>query len=117
MTRLCGLNPTIDYSPVKWALRYSEGCPRVINTFEAETSVTAYESLSDDDRAILLLLNGRFETGYLADTRKITIDFRGKRFEFFFRSGYNHTLKSFIGHLLDYGYCPDMDYQFKGYRQ
>lgn len=111
MTRICGLNPGIDYHPVRWALREfrQDTTPRVRETVEAETTVTAYEGLSDDDRAALLILNGRAHYRFIDQTWTIQIDLKGQRISFAFQEGHGYTLKSFIGYLLDHGHCPALD--------
>jgi len=114
MTRLCGLNPMIDYTPVKWALRQTTprgDPPRVRATTEAETTVTAYESLSEDDRAILLLLKGEAHYRFTDDSWTFRIDYKGQRYQFAWESGREWTLKAFIGYLFDHGHCPQFAHQ------
>lgn len=105
MTRLCGLNPMIDYTPVKWAVRENT----VRSTNVAETTVTAYEALMDEDRAILLLLNGNAHYWLGAVAWTIEIDFHGSRYRLVWQDGCGWTLREFIGYLLDHGHPPDLN--------
>lgn len=110
MTRLCGLNPNIDYTPIQWALRTvfrdPDVPPQVLGTVEAETTVTAYEALSDAERAILLLLNAECHYRFPDQVWTIRIDLHGNRFQFAYQADRGYTLKEFIGYILDHGYCP-----------
>jgi len=111
MTRLCGLNPMIDYTPVKWALRQTVpggDPPRARATMEAETTVTAYESLADDERAALLLLNAECRFRFSDGSWTIRIDLKGSRYQFAFQAARGYTMKEFIGYLLDHGHCPSL---------
>lgn len=102
MTRLCGLNPTIDYTPVKWALSNK--------SVEAETTLTAYEGLAEDERAILVLLNGACVYHFRTGIWSISIDHMGEEICFIYHAGMGYTLKEFIGYFLDHGNFPWLEH-------
>lgn len=108
MTRLCGVNPGIDYSPIRWALRdfHQNVTPRVRGTVEAETTATAYEALTEEDRAALLILNAECRFEFSRGLWTITFDYKGDRVQVQYRAGGGYTIHEFFGYYLDHGHSP-----------
>lgn len=106
MTRLCGLNPEMDYGPVSWALRMSMGHPRVRGDVSAETTVTAWEALPADARAALLLLNAECHYSMASSTWNIDYDLHGERHRVVWSPYADMTIMETLAHILDYGYTP-----------
>ena len=105
--RLCGLNPTMDYTPVWWAMmRDDSGRFIVVPSNLSETTVTAFEGLSDDDRAVLCILHADVEYSFYKHEWKIVFDHSKGEVRLSFQPDAGMSMKEFLGHFLDSFIAP-----------
>lgn len=112
--RLCGCNPNIDYTPVAWAMRTwpSDGPPRVRETAEAETTVTAFEGLGSDLQAQLLFLKALCWYRFTAQMWTVQFDWKGTRHQICWEPNPDYTLQQMLAYYLDHGYAPELHMEY-----
>lgn len=117
MARLCKLNPEINYKPVQRAVDEMNNEPKkgssiwwdrvTRSSIEFyETTVTAYEMLTDDVKSLLVLMEITVEWHMMAHCWRLMFKHNGHDYDVFFPGGYPNRWHDFIGYILDYGHPP-----------
>jgi hypothetical protein len=123
--RLCPLNPAIDYTPVRDAIRrmerYEENCSSRITknqsvfelpyqppTVDEETTITFYEMIDPDVRGILCLLGAKIDWIQSIRAWKIRLFVRGQQTFVYFEGGQAtvEEWNTFLGYTLTHGHAP-----------
>lgn len=110
MTRLCGCRPDIDYKPVQWAMREwpKNGPPRVRETAEAETTVTAFEGLPENVRGVLTLLNATCWYQFPAQMWTFRIEWKGHLQDLVWEPNQHYGIRDFLAYFMDHDHAPSL---------
>jgi hypothetical protein len=125
MSRLCPLNPDIDYGPVRdavrrmtsWEQANKDRIVQKISVFEIpyepppvddETTVTFFEMMDPDVRAVLCLLDARLDWHQSLRAWKVQLTVRGQRTFVYFEGGQASAddWNTFLGYTLTHGHAP-----------
>lgn len=90
----------------------SDGPPRVRETAEAETTVTAFEGLGSDLQAQLLFLKALCWYRFTAQMWTVQFDWKGTRHQICWEPNPDYTLQQMLAYYLDHGYAPELHMEY-----
>ncbi len=76
--------------------------------------MTAYESLTDEDRAILILLGAACMYSLVRQVWVIQFKWKGQAIYCAYSIRGNTSLKEYLGYFMDWGVFPAQKFNFEG---